>query len=150
MKIILSIIFGMSCAFIINVGYAGTVPVKYVQISHSKIKPVKKDKSVHKTIVKPKPIIKPRPVKIKREPFFIMTSGFLLPNLRMFARKFNYHLVWKVIDVNTGEQMDYRWIGTHKVVGATSLDILQKILKPYPVVVNVWKTNRVVEVANVG
>ncbi|MGD9152888.1 MAG: hypothetical protein PVG30_04425 [Gammaproteobacteria bacterium] len=144
MKIILSIIFGMSCAFIINVGYAGTVPVKYVQISHSKIKPVKKAKSVHKTIIKPKP------VKIKRVPFFVMTSGLLLPNLRMFARKFNYHLVWKVIDVNTGEQMDYRWIGTHKVVGATSLDILQKILKPYPVVVNVWKTNRVVEIANVG
>jgi hypothetical protein len=135
---ILAIIFaGVCCVLLINVGYANNVSVKNIPC-----------KAKAKISVKAKKLLRHKVTLAKPKLYFTAKSGFLWPNLREFARQFHYRLIWNVRDYNTGEYLDYHWPGVQRIVGATSLDILKKMLKPYPITVNVWKTNKVIKISN--
>lgn len=152
MKILEIIFAGVGCALLISAGYANNVSVKNIPCqakAKSKIASIKTSHKAKVVLVKAKSCKhKVKTTLIKAKPYFTAKSGFLWSNLRGFSKQFHYRLIWNVRDHCTGEYLDYRWNGTQKVVGVTSLDILKKMLKPYPITVNVWKTNRVIKISN--
>lgn len=131
---------GLVCMFVVGSVFAAS----YVQPSSKHLHDVKPTKAKIHKVCKTRKIRKSHQQRVS----FVARNGFLLANVKRFARQFHYRLIWNVKDPNSGEHLDYRWLGTQKFSGDTAMDIFHVMIHPYPVIVNVWKTNRVIEISN--
>jgi hypothetical protein len=65
--------------------------------------------------------------------------GSLKDNIRSIARQNGWPIEW-----GHGCNIDYRWVGRTKVVGASFQDVLSKILAGYPLQAVFYKGNHVI------
>jgi hypothetical protein len=79
---------------------------------------------------------------------FVEKSGSLRASVESYMKKFHYHLIWNVVDPNTGLKSDFMIIDSAVIKDASSVDILRQLTKPFPVQVSVWEGNHVVCVTN--
>jgi hypothetical protein len=66
-------------------------------------------------------------------------TGSLKDNIRLIARQNGWPVIW-----GHGCNIDYRWFGHVKVVGASFQDVLRKILVGYPLQAVFYKGNHVI------
>lgn len=66
-------------------------------------------------------------------------TGSLKDNIRSIARQNGWPVIW-----GHGCNIDYRWFGNIKVVGASFQDVLRKILVGYPLQAVFYKGNHVI------
>lgn len=80
-------------------------------------------------------------------PSFYAKQGSLKYNLIRFSRRYNYKLLWKVVDNDSGLPADFTWVGS-TLLQDTPLNMLRSMTEPYNVQTNIWQSNRVICVTN--
>ncbi len=79
---------------------------------------------------------------------FTVKGGSLKDNIEKFGKKFNYTIIWKVTDIDSGLKADFNWIGNEDITGKNDLGILHNILGLYKLNTTVWNGNRVICISN--
>ena len=104
---------------------------------------------LHILNIKPETVM-PKKAKIKSDPYFYFKNGSLHHNVQQFSHKFHYQLIWHVLDPQTGQLADYRFVGNENIVAKTPVEILKQATKDYDLQVNVWDGNHVICVSSDG
>lgn len=94
--------------------------------------------------------IKAKPQPNPNAETFTATQNSLEKNIRSWAKKYHYKVIWDVTNNDSDEPADYQWIGDETIHGTSATEVLKQLVDGYPVNTAVWKQNNVICVDNDG